>query len=85
MHVSCNFLIFYGVLLGLLFKRNQGCTAKELFLFYRERLPGDGEASIDGIDDDDDDGIDDLYEDSQDDGEDGMLRGNILVDRFSWK
>jgi hypothetical protein len=35
-------------------------------MFYRERMPGDGEASIEELNDDDD-GIDDLYEDCPDD------------------
>ena len=43
-------------------------------IFFRERLPGDGEASIDDFDDEDD-GIDDLYEDA--DGADEGMTVNV--------
>ena len=44
------------------------------FIFFRERLPGDGEASIDDFDDEDD-GIDDLYDDA--DGADEGMTVNV--------
>ena len=56
---------------------NTNSNTKFLVFFkknFRERLPGDGEASIDDFDDEDD-GIDDLYEDA--DGADEGMTVNV--------